>query len=805
MENFATNSLFNREESNYYRRRDSFNSNVYKIIKTDTNHGISWSYAGSCTNSLVHAIVGNRKIEYKVASWNCRRGLLTKDGSPSQKVTDIMLYMQKHNLDALGIIESDLHGPNSRQHRTHPLSTQEVHQKLQIEGYYILLPQSWNAHGQARIFAYIREGIQVRERKLSQVDSDLPSISFELGLGREKKTCFNFHYREYTGGVSGLNDIASQKERLERQILHWKTLYKDRRDVVILGDSNICAKQWMNENYTLKELSNKVQDFLLEESSDQLVKDITRSELVAGNVQTSCIDHCYSDVKEKILGPYVEGVGESDHLGIRILKYSKNPPSNPRGIKRTVYKNFSTEDFLWDIFHSNINNSVTSHDNIETAAEAFRNEFKAILDYHAPVKTIQVRRNYCPYIKEETKVMMKERAVLQEEASKHADKVLLEEYKLKAKEVKKAVEEDKKLEMEKDLWDNVGRKMVWKTAKNILGMNKNLAPTALKDDNDGLITNPAKIATKFNAFFLEKVRVLRAKTNTPPKIDPVRRLQHWLSTRQTPPPPFKLKEINRSTLRKLIKGMKGGRSSGVDYIDSFSLKIAAPLIEDALLHLINLSIRSRIFSSMWKHQLIFPQHKKSDKLSVKNYRPVSHLVEVGQLVEKAVSHQVVDHFVSNTLFHKNHHGGLANHSTATALIQLHEMFLEAAEKTKLTAALLLDQSAAYDLLDHNILLKKLALYNFDEYSLQWFKSYLSGRSQSVQVEAQQSAAEDLGDHAAPQGSVLGGILFLINENDFPACREEGESVLFVDDDTDVVNDSDPELLMQKIQHEADLS
>ena len=124
---------------------------------------------------------------------------------------------------------------------------------------------------------------------------------------------------------------------------------------------------------------------------------------------------------------------------------------------------------------------------------------------------------------------------------------------------------------------------------------------------------------------------------------------------------------------------------------------------------------------------------------------------------------------------------------------------------ELQCLLVNNQSAAYDLLDHNILLKKLALYNFDEYSLQWFKSYLSGRSQSVQVEAQQSPAEDLGDHAAPQGSVLGGILFLINENDFPACREEGESVLFVDDDTDVVNDSDPELLMQKIQHEADLS
>ena len=77
----------------------------------------------------------------------------------------------------------------------------------------------------------------------------------------------------------------------------------------------------------------------------------------------------------------------------------------------------------------------------------------------------------------------------------------------------------------------------------------------------------------------------------------------------------------------------------------------------------------------------------------------------------------MEHFTTNGLFHSNHHGGLSNHSTATALIQLHNMFLEAAENKKLTAALLLDQSAAYDLLDHPILLKKLAAYNFHEDSI----------------------------------------------------------------------------------------
>ena len=213
---------------------------------------------------------------------------------------------------------------------------------------------------------------------------------------------------------------------------------------------------------------------------------------------------------------------------------------------------------------------------------------------------------------------------------------------------------------------------------------------------------------------MKKLRVL---TNNPPVIDPVERLDQWLQTRAEHPPPFKIQEITRDKLRFLIKRMKGGRSSGVDGIDSYSLKLAAPLIEDALLHLVNLSIRTSSFSNFWKHQLIFPQHKKSDKFLAKNYRPVSHLVEVGLLVENAVSYQVVEHFIGNNLFHENHHGGLPNHSTASALIQLQEMFLDAAESKYFSAVLLLDQSAAYDLLDHKILLKKLDKYNFDEESI----------------------------------------------------------------------------------------
>ena len=64
-------------------------------------------------------------------------------------------------------------------------------------------------------------------------------------------------------------------------------------------------------------------------------------------------------------------------------------------------------------------------------------------------------------------------------------------------------------------------------------------------------------------------------------------------------------------------------------------------------------------------------------------------------------------FFENDIFHPNHHGFLANHSTATAMIQLHNLWIEAAENQELSAALLLDQSAAFDVVDHRIFLQKL--------------------------------------------------------------------------------------------------
>ena len=105
-----------------------------------------------------------------------------------------------------------------------------------------------------------------------------------------------------------------------------------------------------------------------------------------------------------------------------------------------------------------------------------------------------------------------------------------------------------------------------------------------------------------------------------------------------------------------------------------------------------------------------------------NYRPVSHIVELGKIVEYIFHDQVYNPFVNNNLFHSNHHGFLGDHSTATALIQLQDMWLSALEDNKLSVALLLDLSAVFDSVDHEILLEKLKIYKFSNQTVKWFSS-----------------------------------------------------------------------------------
>ena len=78
-------------------------------------------------------------------------------------------------------------------------------------------------------------------------------------------------------------------------------------------------------------------------------------------------------------------------------------------------------------------------------------------------------------------------------------------------------------------------------------------------------------------------------------------------------------------MRKAVKKMKGKPPHVRDGTCSYNLILAAPLLEDSLLPLVNLSSYSQNFAGPWKSQSILPFHKKTEKTKVENYRQVSHL------------------------------------------------------------------------------------------------------------------------------------------------------------------------------------
>ena len=208
--------------------------------------------------------------------------------------------------------------------------------------------------------------------------------------------------------------------------------------------------------------------------------EFTRSEVGPGGVIVrSCIDHWDTNIPEKLSFPELIAVGSSDQLGIVVKKFTKAAKLKPKIINKRSYKLFNIEYFLTDILTNNLNEKITACEDLEEAAEIFESSFGDILDKHAPIKKIQVRKNYLPYLSDETKLIIEDRKALKEEAVKTAEKVLELEAKRIGKEIKKASLEDEKRYYEKDVGDNVDVTTAWRAANEIMGSNENLAPTAI--------------------------------------------------------------------------------------------------------------------------------------------------------------------------------------------------------------------------------------------------------------------------------------------------------------------------------------
>ena len=288
---------------------------------------------------------------------------------------------------------------------------------------------------------------------------------------------------------------------------------------------------------------------------------------------------------------------------------------------------------------------------------------------------------------------------------------------------------------------------LWKTLNSILHHNPSNSSPDTPDTQS--------LANSFLQFFSDKIERICSKFSSSDSPDPY----------LFPITPPNLSNFNPATfmeIRNLLFSSQN-KQCELDSIPTFLLKLCFNELVPTIINIINFSLSEGIFPSPFKQAIVHPLLKKpslpDDDLN--NFRPISNLNFISKILEKVVASRIQSQLLSNSLSSSFHSAYRMFHSTETTLRSIHNDLILAMDCGEVTSLILLDLSAAFDTVDHSILLHRLQnWFGLHGTSLEWFSSYLTSRSQAVSIQNSTSSFSNL-SCGVPQGSVLGPLLFTL--------------------------------------------
>ena len=694
----------------------------------------------------------------KICSWNIRRGLLKRE-------LELKDMLNSEKLNIMFLVETDtkmLHGKND----------------YKIEGYETILQKTNKSNEKIRIICLVKEETfkctKIREDLMS---SEFPTIWLEITRNNQKNLLVCGFYREWTR--NGNNTENEQSLRLKIIIDQMERATRENKSTIMLGDANLCAHKWDEEDYRLFNLAAELKTSLAQCGLESLdigktyMADRLRSD---GTIIESALDHIYvsHDQNTKITAKKLD-TSSTDHLPIMAeINIKAQQAKKATTIHKRSMKNFTQQKWI-ECLAGQEWEDLGRTDDVNEMAQYFNNKVVEALDECAPWKKIKIQQNYKFGVSDKTKELIKERDGFRKSIhmSPNEKKILHDKYKKLRNRVTNQIRRDTRNFNEERIDKAGDEKEIWKLVNEVI-KPKDKNQWKLKEGEE-IIENGEEIANIFNKFFIEKICLLKSGIDPKYVKEPLAKLRKKMEQKNIK---FSLKTVTEKMVYKAISSLKKKKSSGIDGISQEQLVLGAKVLVVPLTRIINNSITTGEFPSEWKEALVTPILKKGDPTKKENYRPVSCLSVASKVLEKIVCDQVTNY------------------------MEMHEEWIQNSDNKLKTGILLWDLSAAYDTLCPSLFCEKLKIYGFDKNACKWFMSFLTNRSQRVKIGASISEAEKLVS-GVPQGGILSPIIFIIYGADMEEWITHSSIYNYADDTASSCQDKKEQVVIEKLEEDAE--
>ena len=337
---------------------------------------------------------------------------------------------------------------------------------------------------------------------------------------------------------------------------------------------------------------------------------------------------------------------------------------------------------------------------------------------------------------------------------------------------------------------STGPKVYWKILNTFLNKCKVPRIPPLFTDNN-FITDCKEKATLFNDYFAKQCTLFNTDSVLPP-------LEYLTAER------FSYFNISDEDVKDIITVLQLNKAHGPDEISVAMIKLCGDSISLPLRMIFKNIIHTGIFPDQWKEANVTPVHKKKDKQTVSNYRPISLLPLFAKIFERIVFKNLYNYLKSNNLITKNQSGFTPGDSGTNQLLSLIHDIHKAFDDNRCleVRSVYLDMSKAFDKVWHEGLLFKLKQNGITGNVLKFFESYLSNRRQRVVLNGSCSSWAPILS-GVPQGSVLGPLLFLIYINDLE-CGIISQIKFFADDTSLYSVVKDPIVSALELNHDLEV-